>query len=84
MVFQANDKVLHFLAFFLLALLAFRVFISRSKASGFSLAYGAFLEGVQQGVPGRSASFIDWFTDAVGILAAAIIFCMTSVPQREY
>lgn len=83
-VTHANDKVLHFLDFFLLALLAFRTFIlsSRSlfcvqaarKAAGFSLFYGAFLEWAQRRVPGRDASFLDWIADAVGVLVASGIF----------
>ena len=83
-VIRANDKVLHFLDFFLLALLAFRAFIFSSrplfyahagrKAVVFSLFYGAFLEGVQLSVPGRDANFWDWTADASGVLVASGIF----------
>ena len=83
-VLGANDKILHALDFFLLALLAFRTFFYAShplfcihaggKAVGFSLFYGAFLEWAQRGAPGREASFADWVADAVGILIASLIF----------
>lgn len=81
---SANDKLLHFLDFFLLALLAFEALLSSShsvfslrpalKAVGFSLFYGAFLECLQLTVPGRESSFTDWLADTMGILAASGIF----------
>lgn len=84
MVTHANDKVLHFLDFFILALLAFRTFTLSSlpffqvkagrKAVGFSLLYGVFLEWAQWSVPGRDASFWDGTADALGVLAASGIF----------
>jgi len=83
-VIYTNDEVLHFLHFFILALLAFRTFISStqsifcvqsgSKAAAFSVLYGAFLEEVQLTVPGREASLGDWMTDVLGVLAASGIF----------
>lgn len=81
---SANDKLLHFLDFFLLALLAFQAFASSSrpifslqaglKAASFSFFYGAFLEWLQLRVPGREGSFADWLADAAGILVASGIF----------
>ena len=83
-VTYANDKVLHFLDFFLLGLLAFRTFTLPSrplfqvqaggKAAVFSLLYGTFLEVLQQRVPGRDASVWDWTADLVGVLVASGIF----------
>lgn len=92
---EVDDKVLHFLDFFLLALLAFRTFaLSVSsffsahagvKAAAFSLLYGAFLEWVQVPVPGREMSLTDWLANAAGVLAASGIFWisrLTPPPRR--
>ncbi|MBI2167730.1 MAG: VanZ family protein [Candidatus Omnitrophica bacterium] len=75
---------MHFLDFFLLALLAFRAFFysprpffhlwAGEKAFVFSLLYGAFLEWAQRGVSGRVASLTDWGADALGALVATGIF----------
>ena len=82
--FELNDKLVHFLDFFLLTLLSFRAFLystrpffsSRGewKAVSFSLFYGAFLEGVQISVPTRHGDFRDWLADVLGTLAAYGIF----------
>lgn len=81
---QANDKLLHFLDFLVLALLAFRTFTFSSqplfylhagtKAAGFSVFYGSLLEWSQRTVPGRNASLWDWVADLAGILVASGIF----------
>ena len=81
---EVNDKLLHFLNFLLLPLLAFRAFarsrstvfhrLSQAKAVTFSLLYGALLEWTQLSVPGRSASFEDWLADFAGTLVASGIF----------
>lgn len=79
-VFEFNDKFLHFLDFFLLNLLALRTFSlsprplfhARAgwKAAFFSLSYGAFLEWVQLAAPRREASVLDWLADAAGVFLA--------------
>ena len=81
---KVSDKLLHFLCFLILALLAFWAFIrsktrlfrahAGTKSAAFSLFYGALLEWAQRSVPGRSASFFDWLADAVGVAAAGLIF----------
>ena len=93
-VTQANDKVLHFLDFFLLALLSFRTFILSSlsffhvkagrKAALFSLLYGFLLEWAQRSVPGRDASFWDGMADALGVLVASGVFRISRLPRRGY
>ena len=82
-IYQINDKLLHFLCFVILALLGFQAFshsaarvfsvYAEGKSAAFSLFYGAFLEAVQQNVPGRFASFNDWLADAAGVLAAFLL-----------
>ena len=81
---RANDKLLHFLSFFLLALLGFRAFCHSSlelfnrygegKMISFSLFYGALIEWVQHSVPGRDMSFSDWLADALGTYLAFLVF----------
>ena len=83
-VIRANDKVLHFLSFFLLTLLGFRAFSRSSyemfyqygegKAVCFSLFYGPFIEWAQRSVPGREMSFMDVTADSLGTLLAFLIF----------
>lgn len=89
MIVRVNDKLLHFVDFFLLALLGFRTFNSSSrrlfqvhagtKVVTFSLFYGALLEWIQTAVPGRDASFKDWLADAAGTLAALMIFSFSAL-----
>ena len=89
MIVRVNDKLLHFVDFFLLALLGFKTFNSSSKRlfqahAGtkivtFSLFYGALLEWIQTAVPGRDASFRDWMADAAGTLAALMIFSFSAL-----
>ena len=89
----ANDKALHFLDYFILALLAYQTlyYSSRSffylhaggKAVVFSLFYGAFMEWVQIGIPGRGASFSDWAADSLGVLVASGNFRIAKLPNRQ-
>jgi VanZ family protein len=75
-----DDAWLHGTSYFFLALLARVTFSSSSlsifrlhfeaKSAMFSMGYGALLEGVQQIVPGRSASFSDWLWDGAGVFLA--------------
>lgn len=91
---ETNDKLSHFLGYFLLALLSFRTFLGSSlilfhqrvgaKAVVFSLVYALLLEWAQKGVPGRSSSFVDWASDAVGIFFASFFFRISRLPRRDY
>jgi len=92
-VAQANDKVLHLINFLILALLAYRTFSFSSrtffslhaevKAAGFSLFYGALLEWIQTGIPGRQGDVADWLADAVGIFIASVIFRISKLPHKD-
>lgn len=82
-VLEANDKLLHFLDFLILTLLAFRSFFYSSstffsiKAGGkaflFSAAYGAFLEGIQSRIGFREGNPLDWLADLAGCVLAYVI-----------
>jgi len=75
---QKSDKILHFLEYFLLAFLLWRVLarerfwtLESERALAIVLigsAYAAFDEIHQSFVPGRYASIYDWFADVAGIL----------------
>jgi VanZ family protein len=65
-----NDKLLHFVDFFVFTLLGYGAFGGKNRAVVFSLIYAAFLEWMQMKVPGRDPSFADWIADAVGTFAA--------------
>jgi VanZ family protein len=89
-VAQANDKLLHFLDFFILTLLGFRTFSqssfpflsqkARIHSVIFSIAYAVFLEWSQEGVPGRAASLTDGLADTLGTFAASLISRMGASP----
>ena len=64
-----SDKLNHFLAFFVLAVL-YRISFKGSYWSNFFIAvfYGAFIEFVQSFLPYRSAEYGDFVADAFGAL----------------
>lgn len=72
MKFPVQDKVLHFIAYFLLAGLLTHAFLSGGIKKRFLLAflvaaaYGITDEFHQSFVPGREASIWDWIADAAG------------------
>ena len=76
-----RDDVLHFAAYFVLALLALSAW-SRRKVLGpgdlaivavVLIGYGAFDEWSQTPV-GRDASVSDWLADAAGVLVGVLVF----------
>ena len=80
---KGSDKLMHFLGYFLLTLLAGRTAIRRGVAISrgwlarwtvIFLTYGALDEFLQQFVS-RHASVYDWIADAVGVVAGMGILC---------
>lgn len=78
-VFSYNDKVEHFLAFFILAILFNLAMHFQQKSKLLSEksffftsliipVYGAIDEIHQILIPGRSCEFLDWLSDASGVL----------------
>jgi VanZ family protein len=74
-----NDKLMHFLAYFVLAVLVNLTMIFQRKSILLfekaplatiiiSLFYGAVDELHQMLVPGRSAETLDWIADAIGVV----------------
>ena len=82
--FGVSDKVNHFLAYLILALLLYLT-LSFQEKSMFAkrnvalltivviLLYGVFDELHQMLIPGRSAEFLDWAADAVGAICGVLI-----------
>jgi VanZ family protein len=79
-----SDKVNHFLAYFILAILVNLTLIyqrkshflfSKAPAVTFVICifYGAIDEIHQMFVPGRFAETIDWFADAIGAAAGILV-----------
>ncbi len=93
MVAGVNDKLFHFLDFFLLTLLGFRAFAysgqtlfhakAGPKATGFSLGYGTLLEWNQRFIPGRAASLWDVAANVLGSLAAFLFIFLSKKPQNH-
>jgi VanZ family protein len=81
--FPGRDKVLHFSAYALLAVLSGFVFTRREWSVNrhrifvfiiiFSAAYGVTDELHQSFVPGRDASVYDWLADLAGSVSGAFI-----------
>lgn len=71
-----NDKLLHFLAFGGLALLASRIATSTMEFGGWLLGLffiGWAIEAIQQWIPGRSFCWRDLAANTAGILVAAML-----------
>lgn len=79
-----NDKINHFLAYFILAVLVNLTLIYQRKSRFLfekatvativiCLFYGALDELHQLLVPGRSAETLDWVADALGAFAGVLI-----------
>jgi len=75
------DKVVHFLLYFVLAMLGGRALIGAGRIKGFGtlltwagvcLIYAAMDEWLQQFV-NRTPSVHDWLADAAGVMAATLI-----------
>ena len=82
--FAIGDKLLHLIAYFILAILLALTLIFQSKYPFLkkkffistiiiSSVYG-LLDEIHQGfIPGRSNDIFDWFADSVGGLAGALL-----------
>lgn len=69
-----SDKLNHAAAFFVLCLLAMRVYPRMYLRCGLWLMlYGIVIEGIQLWVPGRSCSLMDLAADLFGIAAGIIM-----------
>jgi len=77
-VFDFQDKLLHFAAYFVMGCLSWRAFHHlRLKNSRrvllsmlFCILYGLSDEWHQSFVPGRESSLLDWLADSLGAAAA--------------
>ena len=82
-----NDKSIHFLAYAVLGLLVLaygeaRWGISRRRLCWIVFGLGVFAaldEWTQNCVPGRYASFGDWYADTVGVVSAAMVWCVVEI-----
>ncbi|RKZ33935.1 VanZ family protein [bacterium] len=82
--FPFFDKILHFIAFMILAFLLIRAIKENSSTNKYifytiiiSALYGISLEVVQYYIPGRECNFWDWIADFVGTLVGIFI----SIPR---
>ena len=75
--FGLNDKMEHFIAFFLLSFLLNRASSTighRLRNVSALLAFGIIIELVQYFIPSRGTSFGDVAADAMGIVVFQIVF----------
>lgn len=81
MLFAAEDKLIHALAYALMGLLAWMTFSHQQRTLAivfcmsvvFCSLYGLSDEWHQSFVPGREASFGDWLADTLGATLVAIL-----------
>ncbi|MDD1623017.1 MAG: VanZ family protein [Methylococcaceae bacterium] len=79
-LFENQDKLQHFLAYFVMGILAWRAIAhlpwrrewTLLASFGFCCIYGLSDEWHQSFVVGRDASALDWMADSIGGLVAAI------------
>jgi VanZ family protein len=79
-----GDKVIHFVAYFVLTLLGGRAAMGRRRsvtlawAVGWAIVYAAYgvADEVIQGFVGRTPALDDWLADACGVAAATAILVM--------
>ena len=82
--FGVGDKLNHFLAYLILALLLYPTLSFQEKSKfakcnavlltiSIILLYGVLDELHQMLIPGRSAEFLDWIADAVGAVCGVLI-----------
>ena len=85
--FGVGDKVNHFLAYLILAILLYltlsfqekSIFTQRNAALltiAVILLYGVLDELHQMLIPGRSAEFLDWAADAVGAICGVLLISL--------
>ena len=69
------DKLIHFSAFFVLAVLATLGWRSGGATSRILLllGYAAATELLQHFIPGRSFSLLDWLADGLGTVSAVVL-----------
>ena len=69
------DKLLHFCAFFLLAVLATYGWRYSGATSRILLllVYAGLTETLQHFIPGRSFSLLDWLADSLGAVTAVVL-----------
>ena len=78
--FNSKDKVMHFIQYFILVLLAFFTFKIKAsiKSFGFLCLFIMFSSGlsefIQLYLPGRNSSYTDFFYDISGVIFAFIAF----------
>ncbi len=69
-----NDKVMHFLVFFALALSFIQAFVRPIWQMFSALAlYGAFIEVAQASFTRRMGDPLDWLADVAGVLGALLL-----------
>ena len=80
---QHSDKVIHFIVYAVLAALLFRILKKKNwnryllPVTSFLISYAAIDELLQGFVPGRNASFADFFADTFGVLIVFLFFKTT-------
>ena len=81
------DKVGHFLAYgimALLALIAFRAGYPRALAFLFAVALGAILEWGQSFVPGREMSLLDEIANTLGVISGIVLYRLWGQPLTRF
>jgi VanZ family protein len=86
-LFDHIDKVVHFIFFFVFALLWHNVFIQKNKSIWWSICigilYGIAIEIYQKYcVLGRSFDVWDIVADAIGALAIVLVFKQNKLPNK--
>lgn len=79
---SGNDKIAHFVGYFLLSLLLCAFMAARGPLAWTHFAgvamvlagYGIIDELLQIPVPGRSADLYDWYADCLGVAAGVAMF----------
>lgn len=73
-LYPGQDKIVHFLAFALIAVLGFEAWPHRPLTIvGLMLCYGAAMEVAQSFVPFRDGDLMDWLADALGVGLAWVV-----------
>lgn len=83
---QMNDKLLHFSAFVVLALMARAAFpLAPALILAFCMSFfGAFIEVVQSYLPYRQFSWLDLLADMAGVMFYFILFEWTMRLPRKF
>ena len=90
MLFSGEDKLIHALAYALMALLTWMTFAREQRplvmvfgvSVLFCSLYGLSDEWHQSFVPGRDASLGDWLADTLGATLAAVVLLRLSSRQQ--